>query len=133
MEEHNKQRLIIKLLHQLSEQDAQVSDFELQFIAHVQKIFGWDINELNQVGNLEVPLELSKTEQERMNVIYYLLFMLNSDGNIDDREIRFIKKVGFMLGFRSRLIEDMLACITENPEEKIAPEKLIDKIRKYMN
>lgn len=78
-------------------------------------------------------IELPKTEQERMNVVYYLLFMLNSDRHIDDREIRFIKKVGFMLGFRSRLIEDMLECITDEPDVKIAPEKLINKIRKYMN
>lgn len=49
MEEHNKQKLIIKLLHQLAGQDAQISESELQFIAYVKK---------NLAGNLMMLIKI---------------------------------------------------------------------------
>lgn len=133
MEEQSKQKLILKLLLELAGQDDQISEAETQFIRQVKKVFAWSEDMDKLVLNSDEPIALPKTEQERMNVIYYLLFMLNADSQIDDREVRFIKKVGFKMGFRSRLIEDMLECITKDSTKKIAPEILLNKIRKYLN
>lgn len=126
----DQRRDIIKLLMQLAKADGVIQNQEKLFIVDACKNLGIDINEIKENDD---DIRFPKTEQERMTVLYYLLFMMNSDGNISNEEVIFIKKIGFKLGFRARLIEDMLETLAQYPDQQIPPNALVNNIKKYLN
>ena len=126
----DQRRDIIKLLMELAKADGVIQNQEKEFILDACNNLGIDINEIKENDK---EIKFPKTEQERMTVLYYLLFMMNSDGKITNEEEIFIKKIGFKLGFRARLIEDMLDTIAQYPDKSIPPNALVENIKKYLN
>lgn len=76
---------------------------------------------------------LPAREQDRMTILYYLLFLSQADGMILDEEKIEIRKIGFELGFRDTQIVKMIEVIENDKGKQINPEKLIDVIRIVLN
>jgi len=126
-----QQNDIIRLLLRLAKSDGNVEAEEKQFIFQAADALNINLDDIDTDENK--PIVFPKTEQERMTVLYYLLFMMNADGKITQQEIEFVKRIGFRLGFRSRLVEDMMSTISQYPGQRIPPEALLNNIKKYLN
>jgi uncharacterized tellurite resistance protein B-like protein len=77
--------------------------------------------------------ELPENERERMIILYYLLFMMKTDGVVTPEEEAMVKELGLVLGFRIEMVSSLIQVI-KNYDQSVSPaEELIDKIRPYLN
>lgn len=132
----NEYRLsLIRLLLQLSASDQNISSEEQSFIARVASNFNIQSEEFDQIvtSPLDKKLELPQKEEERMSILYYLLFLMKADQEISEQEILIIRKIAFRLGFQIAMVDEMIQVMQKYKKHKIAPEKLLNTIKKYMN
>ncbi len=132
---HEIKKSIIKILVGLSKTDDNISDKELLFILDAAKTLNFTeeyvntlINEANQVE-----IVIPKLEQERMSIIYYLLFLSKQDGQLNLAEENYIFHYGFKLGFNEAMLREMVGIFKEKHSQAIAPEELLAIIKKYLN
>ena len=78
-------------------------------------------------------LESPPDEQERMTILYYLLFMMCVDGKIEPQEEKLIHEAGFRLGFNELLTADLIKVMKKYLTKDIPPEAMLEQIRKYLN
>jgi hypothetical protein len=106
----------------------------LEFLKVAQHL-GMDeeaVKEIEQQRHL-YKLEVPSTEKERMTILYYLLFLMDIDGEVSKEEEQLVEDFGFRLGFSTNLTSEMISVIKDHTNSKVPPEELIDKIRKYLN
>ena len=128
-------RAIIALLFQLRDADKIQKDSELGYIFHVAQQLGLteqDVFEIDDHRN-EYPLRPPAEEKDRIMILYYFLFFMKSDGHIDPAEEKLIKEFGFRLGFRPALTDDLIQVLKNHIDKAVPPEKLIERIRAYLN
>lgn len=120
--------LLINLLYQMAYADGQFTENEKNFISQVIDQHVEDPDTLIQ-GEVAIPTE----EKDRMTILYYLLFLLRIDNQINDPEKEIAHKFGLMLGFRSEMISSMIHIMEQHLDEKLPDEKLIRVVRQYLN
>jgi len=74
-----------------------------------------------------------KDELDRVTILYYLIFMMKLDGKITSSESVMLRKAGLELGFRPSMIEEFIHLAVLRVKDRIAPNELLDIIRKYQN
>ncbi len=126
---------IIALLLRLSQADNTGSTSEEQYIRAVCHAIGFDAERIDEIrNNLDnYPLDPPESEQDRMEILYYLLFQMKIDKQVTQEESDLIQKFGFKLGFNELLTRDMIGIIQEHAKQKVPPQKLIEIIKKYHN
>lgn len=128
-------RSIIALMIQMSQADAFSAPIEEDYIRGIAKELGIHNSELQVI--LAHPdrytFEAPPKEQDRMTILYYLLFTMRVDGDIDEREVNYLHDVGLKLGVQPALIGDMVNVMRKYAKEDIPPNVLIDQIKKYLN
>ncbi len=128
-------RAIIALLFKLKEADNRESKSEIGYILHVAFQLGLteaDVQEI-QTKQQEYPLTPPTEEKDRVMILYYFLFFMNADGEVDIEEERLVKQLGFKLGFRPELTNDLIDVLKEHVNRSVPPDKLLDKIKAYLN
>jgi len=130
-----KNRSILALLVEMARADKSQSPLEDQYIAFVSKQLGISAEELELIKNKpeEFPFIVPESEQERMTILYYVLFTMRSDGEIKEMEESICHKVGLKLGFIPSLTQDLIRVMKTYAREAIPPEAMIDQIKKYLN
>ncbi len=90
-----------------------------------------------EISNITLDAYTIKTmparEQDRMTILYYLLFFLKADGVLLQEERAEIRKIGFELGFRDEQILKMVEVVEKNKGHQFNPEELIEIIRIVLN
>ena len=79
------------------------------------------------------PIQLPENERERMIILYYLLFMMQTDGSVSSNEENLVKDLGHHLGFRIEMVSDLIQVIKSHDISQVPPEDMLDKIRTYLN
>ena len=128
-------KAIIALLLKLKDIDATDTTSELAYIIHVALQLGLneeDVYEIQGRPN-EYPLKPPTEERDRVMILYYFLFFMNADGHIDEKEERLVKSFGFRLGFRPELTSDLISILKQHASQAVPPDKLLDKIKAYLN
>ncbi len=134
----NKEKLsreIVALLLKLARKDDNFDEKEFAFILQVCSAMDITPEEMRHIQmNLEI-YEFSppKNEQERMTVLYYLLFCMKIDQEVSEEEIILVQKMGFRLGFRQQLTDDLITSVKNHTEDKMPEDELIRNLQKYLN
>ncbi len=133
-DEHNR-KSILALLIKLSHADQRTEANEIAYITRVAWQLGLDKSDIKEVSNNLDAYEVTPPteEKERMTILYYLLFFMNTDGDITDEEEKLVKEFGFRLGFRTNLTRDLIRVIKEHANTKVPPGKMLEAIKKYLN
>lgn len=125
---------ILRIIVNLSMKDGIISEGEKSFISQLATSFRLSQDDVKHaIDTQDQAIDIPKAEADRMSILYYMLFALKTDKNIDPNEINYVKSLGFKLGFRSRLVEDMLDTIKASPDNSLPPSALLENIRKYLN
>ena len=101
-------------------------------VAHEMGMTHEDIVSLsadNLIGHNELP----ESERERMIILYYLLFMMKTDGTVTPEEEIMVKELGLILGFRIEMVSNLIQVIKSYDQTASPAEELIDKIRPFLN
>ena len=126
---------LISILIQLSKVDNNFDAFEFTFILNVAEEIGlnqFQVERIIKHGGVD-SLHIPRTEEERMTVLYYLLFLMKIDTVITSKEKELVHHYGFKLGFSSVMIDDFIALVEKHKNDRIPVEDMIAIIKKYKN
>ena len=126
---------IIALLVKLHKADELSDSSNMSYIRQVAQYLGLNLSETEEViKNVDdYTLVPPNSEEERMQILYFLLFQMKSDAIATHEEIKLIKEFGFRLGFHENLTTDMIQLILENLYKKVPPLAMVEIIKKYQN
>lgn len=83
--------------------------------------------------DLLAPAKFPESERDRMIILYYLLFMMKTDGAVSPDEEHIVKELGYHLGFRIEMVSDLIHVIKTYEQSTSPSDDLMDKIRPYLN
>lgn len=134
-ESEEEKKSIISLLLQLAATDMDISPTEVQFIFKVAENMGLEEGKLQEVlqDPGKHPFRPPIAEKERMTVLYYLLFLMRVDRRITGQEERLLSKAAFRLGFHQELAIELIEVMKEYLNDRIPPNLMLEKVKKYMN
>ena len=135
MEKEYIKRSILATLMKLSTVDQKITDQEFLFIKDISKRIGIQESELEGIIQEydELSLQIPKDEEDRMSILYYLLFLMKIDGDANLEEQKLIKQIGFKLGFRTQMLENMIDIIKKYEKNPVPQNSLLDSIKKFLN
>ena len=130
-----KNRSIVALLIDMARTDAFSAPIELQYIFGIAEQLGVSRLEVEDIRDrpTEFPFEAPPTEQERMTILYYLLFTMRVDGKIKTDEENYLHNVSLRLGLNPALTEDLIRVMKGYANESIPPNVMLEQIKKYLN
>ncbi len=91
-----------------------------------------NVREIAQ-STVEYKLNPPTDEQSRMTILYYLLFLLDLDGDVTEEEEKLVQEFGFRLGFHTTLTRDLIGLIKRYAYTGVPPHKMLEKIKSYLN
>jgi uncharacterized tellurite resistance protein B-like protein len=126
---------ILSLMIELSLADGKMTQEEYLFMSRyaAQNGIAPGLFESMIRKNGKVKLNFPKTEKERMEIFYYLLFIVKSDMQILPKEENLVYHYGFKLGINESLIRDFLNILKAYMGKQVPPDLLLDQIKKYLN
>ena len=125
---------VMAILIELSKVDGKVDAKELLYLLDIGNIYGFDDAAIrSKLYEKRVNFVMPSAEQERMTILYFLLFMMKIDGKVTVQEENLIFHYGFKLGFNESLIREMIIVIKAHMGKKLPPDSLISKVKKYLN
>ncbi|MEM6964420.1 MAG: TerB family tellurite resistance protein [Bacteroidota bacterium] len=126
---------IIALLYKMVKADGGIAPIEKQYLFDIAKNIGLDTASVKEVvRNPDAyQLETPTDEQDRMTIMYYLLFMMRVDGKILPAEEKLVYEAGFRLGFNELLVRDLIKVMKQYLDAEIPPEEMLKHVRKYLN
>ncbi len=128
-------REIIALMLQLARKDDYFDEKEFYYILQIAEAMNISPDEMRRIQMSLDDFDFSppSNEQERMTILYYMLFCMKSDGVVKDEEIRLVQKIGFRLGFRQQLTDDLILTVKKYADTKLPPEEMLASLKKYLN
>ncbi|MBT8189837.1 MAG: TerB family tellurite resistance protein [Saprospiraceae bacterium] len=126
---------LISILIRLSRADNHFDKYEFGYIINVGKhldVPNHIIESLIKdpfVDSIKTP----RSEQDRMTILYYLLFMMKIDRNITEEEKDMIQHYGFKLGFSRSMINDFIHLMEEYRNTTVPIPEMLEIIKKYKN
>lgn len=125
---------VLRVLKSLSAADGAVDQREREFMQQLGQQHGLtSIEVASELGNGDNDVILPLEEQERMTVLYYLVFLMQSDGDITPEEEVSIYHFGHRLGFREELLRNFIGLANKYQGDQVPAEEMLDKIRVFMN
>jgi uncharacterized tellurite resistance protein B-like protein len=135
LDEKEKARVMIKILLYLAKADGKVSEHEFTYLVHVSNKLHIDLEEMRELFLAEDELReiLPADEQDRMNVLYHLLFIMDADKKISDEEENVLYHFGHKLGFSEWMVRDYIEVFKKYDIDDLPPEAMLNIIKKYQN
>lgn len=133
--EERLKKSIIAVLLRLLHIDKNTSSSEFAYILKVAFNLGLTKADVDNVEkNIEsYPLKAPANEQDRMTILYYLLFLMEIDGKVSKSEEIFVQEFGFKLGFRTTLTAELIEVIKEYASKRLPADAMLNRIRTYLN
>ena len=130
-----KNQTILKLLIKMAKADLNFQDEELSYLLYFCKIAQLDAELIRSYQNMDSQddTQFPLDEQNRMNILYHLLFVINADSNVNQEEERAIFKLAFKLGFNENLTRDFIELMKVYPINELPNDAMLGLIRKYSN
>ncbi|MCF8245217.1 MAG: hypothetical protein K9J37_12565 [Saprospiraceae bacterium] len=128
-------QFIIAMIVREAQADQDFSILEKRYLSYAAKTLGLSDTDVAAIRLNPKAYEIAPppNEQERMNVLYYLLFMMRADNNISKEEENMCHHIGFRLGFRREMISDLIDVMRECLDKEIPPNAMLGLIRAYLN
>ena len=130
-----KNRSVVAMLVEMSKSDQFSSPIEDAYIKYIARHLGVSPEEVNLIKNKpdQFKFVAPDSEQERMTILYYLLFTMRVDGEIKEAEEAICHKVGLKLGFNPALTQDLIRVMKKYAKDEIPPDAMLEQIKKYLN
>ena len=133
--ELNKKKTHLLMLLMMAEADDNDHLLEMIFISQVAARLGLDPEDVEEIDQnpQDITFVISKSESERMEILYDLLFLMKFDREVDDDEVELIHRLGFRMGFRPTMTQEMVEVMRQHIGQLVPQDALLDIVRKYMN
>jgi uncharacterized tellurite resistance protein B-like protein len=134
-DEMERRKSVLAYLIRMIAADGKVERVERKFVLSVGRELEISPEELDAIEAHPENYEINPPpeEQERMTILYYLLFTMAVDGEIHQDEETLCYKLGLKLGFREGMTRDMINVMKRFLNKKLPKDALLKEIKKYMN
>jgi len=128
-------RSIIAMLIRLQLSDNVKHLHEFAYIHRVAEHLGLTEEDVLSVEKAldKYPLNPPSDEKDRMTILYYLLFLMEVDGEVSKKEEQLVEHFGMLLGFRIELTRELIAVVKSYTNKAIPPEEMLGQIKKFLN
>lgn len=109
-------------LIQLSKEDGEINDAELELIFDVADKNGIDRNELATLSTEEI----TNDEENHVKLFYQLLILASADGELSEIEEAHLLSMGDKFGLPSDKVAEALNHIKENGGTDLSDDQMID-------
>ncbi|MGI9543536.1 MAG: hypothetical protein ACR2MX_09770 [Cyclobacteriaceae bacterium] len=133
--EEDLKRSHIAVLLMLAEADDRDHLNEDRFINYVASKLGLsesDVVEIDRHPENWV-FEFPKSEKDRMNILYHMLFLMKIDGAVANEEKTLCHELGLRLGFNQMMVNELIIVMDRYAGRTIPEDTLLNIIKKYMN
>ena len=129
-----KKGIIAYLIHMIAA-DGTIEKVERKFVLHVGRQLQLSPTLLDEVeSNIDDYVGIAPpNEQDRMSILYYLLFAMAVDGKIHQKEEELCYQFGLKLGFRESMTRDLINVMKRFLNKELPQDALLNEIKKYMN
>ena len=126
---------VIYMLLRLMAADGRRDRKEFIYILNVAHEMGMTTEDIASLSaeDLLADWKIPVDEKGRMIILYYLLFMMKTDGSVSAEEEMLVKDLGYFLGFRIDMVHDLITIIKSYDLSVSPAEEMIDRIRTYLN
>jgi hypothetical protein len=133
--EYDRNRATIAMLIEMVTIDNRIDPIEKKFLADIARQLGLLPDDIAAIikNPEKFALKPPASEEDRMRILYYLLFMMRVDGKIPQEEEKLCYKAGLKLGFNEQLTGDLIGVMKTHLNEEIPPEAMINVVKKYLN
>ena len=131
----NKKQSHLLMLYMLAESDGNQNKQEDRFILQVGKRLGLEKEAIVAIDKnpQDLTFILPKTDKERNEILYDLLFLMKFDGVVDQNEIQLIHELAFRMGFRPTMTQEMIEVMKVHIGKPVPKNILLDIIKKHLN
>lgn len=134
MNRKEQSQQIIRVLRSLSIADGALSRSELDLIRKIGGYYGMSRQEIDEELITDEPLiAIPMDENQRLKILYYMLYLIKADHKIDKEEVELIHHFGLKLGFREHMLDKLIEIAKDNIGKGLPIEKMLDPIRQYLN
>ena len=132
-EERNES--LIRILVHLIRVDNNIVEQELAYLFYVADNMQIDRRKILSFLQEDYTInEMLPTEEEdRMNILYHLLFTMNADANISEKEENTIYYLAFKLGFQEEMTRDFVDLMKRHDLASLPTNSMVNIIKKYSN
>ena len=125
---------ILRYVIQAAKANTNITEIEMSYLKDLCEYLDISNEDLHLfLREVNDDIDVPKDEMSRMEILYYLFFILMSDNNIDQSEQDFLFKAALKLGFRPQLINNVLAVFTHYRGRDLPNTALLDEAKKFMN
>jgi len=133
--EYDRNRATIAMVIKMVMIDNKIDPIEKKFLENIAQQLGLQQEDITTI--IENPEKFALVppaeEEDRMRILYYLLFMMRVDGEIPPEEEKLCYKAGLKLGFNEQLTGDLIRIMKTYLNDEIPPEAMINVVKKYLN
>jgi hypothetical protein len=124
---------ILSELIKLARIDNELRDEEFNFLFAISKMLGIDKTAFERLFSEYIEYTPSKIETNRILQFYRMVLLINSDRNINSKELSFVKSAGLRLGLHTDAIESVLSEMKNNEKGIIPEDRLIEIFKTHYN
>jgi len=130
-----KNDVLLKLLVYMSQTDSMLNESEFSYLIYVCNKLNINPEVLRKFdGMIEIEKDiLPSTEQDRVNILYHLLFMMNADDNISTEEEKAIYHLSFRLGFNEEITSEFISLMKQYKLNELPSGSMLKIINKFQN
>ena len=126
---------LLSILIELSRSDSYFDQLELTYLLNVGQQLSMD-NELVEKmikESTKHDIKIPESEQERMSIIYYMLFLMKIDTIVSDEEKDLVHHYGFKFGFSKPMMDEFISLIESHKFKRLPPDSMLKIVKKYQN
>ena len=134
LEDDAKKENIISIIAQMSKVDGRIHEYEVIYLLKLGLSLGLTDEKVREIIISEEKfLFIPKSEQDRVTILYYLIFLLKVDGVVNKKEEEMLHHFGLKLGFNPLLIGNIIDVVKGQNGEELLPNALLNEVKKYLN
>jgi len=104
----------------------------LRQVGRQQRLLPTEVQEILDSSD-KADVIVPKSDEDKMEVLYYLVFRMKSDPTLEPDEIESIKYFGEPIGLREDLEEDFVKLVNKFKNTNVAPEDMIARMQKVLD
>ncbi|MDF1696644.1 MAG: hypothetical protein P1U56_12460 [Saprospiraceae bacterium] len=129
-----KKENLLAIMVKMSKVDGEVHANEMMWILQLGFSLGMTEEEIRNITiNDSDSLLIPTSEQERMSILVYLVFVIKVDDEITEEEKETLHHFGLKLGFNHLMVANILRVVEANLGKRLPPDAILTEVRKYLN
>ncbi len=129
-----KKENIVAIVAMMSKIDGKIHENEFVYLLKLGESLGMDAESVRRsMAIKEAHMYIPKSEEERITILYYLIFLIKIDSKVENEESDLFYFIGLKLGFNHLMIANFIKIVKSNIDKKLPPNVLIEEMKKYLN